>query len=79
MDTPTINATNSYNEKTPLLGSGPSNKSCSVDVECENVSNEKQALEESELHKAKDFQLIHVPKGAVSNYLWKESNPFVNH
>ena len=63
MDTLTINGPN-YNEKTPLLGAGP-NK-CSIDVECENVSDERQALEESELHKAKDFQLIHVPKGAVS-------------
>ena len=63
MDTPTVNGPN-YNEKTPLLGVGP-NKS-SIDVECENVSDEREVLEESELHKAKDFQLIHVPKGAVS-------------
>jgi hypothetical protein len=61
VDTPT---NNDYNEKTPLLGAGP-NK-CNIDVECEVVSDEREALEESELHKAKDFQLIHVPKGAVS-------------
>ena len=58
VDTPTTK------ETTPLLGAGP-NK-CNNDVECEAVSDEPEALEESELHKAKDFQLIHVPKGAVS-------------
>ena len=63
VDTPTVNGPN-YNEKTPLLSVDP-NK-CSIDVECENVSDEQEALEELELHKAKDFQLIHVPKGAVS-------------
>lgn len=50
-------------EKTPLLGSPDR----TVDVECEDVScGGREALEESELHKAKDFQLIRVPKGAVS-------------
>ena len=67
VDTPTINTPN---EKTALLGAGPYNK-CSInDVECDNVSDERQVLEESELHKAKDFQLIHVPKGAVSRIIW---------
>ena len=62
VDTPTNNSPN-WDEKTPLLGP---NK-YSIDVECENVSDDRAELDESEQHKAKDFQLIHVPKGAVSH------------
>lgn len=67
VDTSTVKGPNNYSEKTPLLGADPNTKH-SINVECrENASDEREAvLEESELHKAKDFQLIHVPKGAVS-------------
>ena len=47
----------SCNEKTPLIGSAE--YGVETEVNCSD-------LESSEQHKAKDFQLIHVPKGAVS-------------
>ena len=50
-----------YSEKSPLLSP---NKRCSAQVECENVSADSENA--SNQHLAKDFQLIHVPKGAVS-------------
>ena len=64
VNTPTLDAVAFIKdeEKASLLGS----PNGSVQVECENVSGEKEAVDVSELHKAKDFQLIHVPKGAVS-------------
>ena len=45
------------NEKTPLISS--------AEYGVEIKANRKD-IESSEQHKAKDFQLIHVPKGAVS-------------
>ena len=60
--TPTLTArTPSCSEKTPLLQS-------SVNYEYDGgvINDEREDLENSEQHKAKDFQLIHVPKGAVS-------------
>lgn len=55
--TPIVNDATNYCEKSPLL------KRCSAQVECEEVCDSKNA---SDQHLAKDFQLIHVPKGAVS-------------
>ena len=75
--TPTVTSP-SCNEKSPMLASGETYSNtfaCSAigDGEAAGVSeaaeceDEKVPLLSSEQHKAKDFQLIHVPKGAVSD------------
>lgn len=57
----------SCNEKSPLLSQASSlNGGGSYTEDGSVASGDSCDLEVSELHKAKDFQLIHVPKGAVS-------------
>ena len=78
MDTKPTVTSPSCTEKSPLLASGAvfsythssAKEAAAAD---EGESADREDLLTSEQHKAKDFQLIHVPKGAVSE--WINSSP----
>ena len=69
--TPTVTSP-SCTEKSPLLGPSGDVFSYTHSNEKEGAaadegeSTDREGLLASEQHKARDFQLIHVPKGAVS-------------
>ena len=56
----------SCNESSPLLGSVADRSSTKEVLTSDERDERDEGLLASEQHRAKDFQLIHVPKGAVS-------------